>query len=229
MPIITEVEFGHEHGALAETLETLPDLSVSVVRETRTDPERSLYLMQFDEPTTDLAAVLNADSTVRAVEPMPGFEDQEVWGVEFSANTMLMAPRVTNLDGFVLDASSTHVTTTLRGWHERWLLPDREALHDIWDYARSNGFKFEVLAFRRQGQTDFAYSGPAAPTDDQREALVTAYHADYFADPRQTSLDEIAAELNISPTAAAGRIKRGLESLIAMTLTVDEIEDRPSE
>lgn len=229
MPIITEVEFGHEHGALAETLETLPELSVSVVRETRTDPHRSLYLMRFNEPNNDLAAVLDADSTVRAVEPMPGFEDQEVWGVEFSANTKLMSPRVTNVDGFVLDASSTDVTESLRGWHERWLLPDREALHDVWDYARSNGFEFEVLEFRRQGETDFAYSGPAAPTDEQREALITAYHADYFADPRQTSLEDIAAELDISPTAAAGRIKRGLESLIAMTLTVDEIAERPPE
>lgn len=229
MPIITEVEFGHERGALAETLETLPDLSVSVVRETRTDPRRSLYLMRFDEPDTNLTAVLNADSTVRTVEPMPGFEEQQVWGVEFATDTKLMSPRVTNIDGFVLDASSTDVTETLRGWHERWLLPDREALHDIWDYARSTGFEFEVLEFRRQGQTDFAYSGPAAPTPEQRKALITAYHADYFADPRQTSLDEIAAELEISPTAAAGRIKRGLESLIAMTLTVDEIEERPSE
>lgn len=229
MPIITEVEFGHPHGALADTLEALPELSVSVVRETRTDPRRSLYLMRFDAQDTDLTTVLKADSTVRAVEPMPGFEDQQVWGIEFAADTKLMSPRVTNVDGFVLDASSTAVTETLRGWHERWLLPDRTALHDIWDYARSNGFEFEVLEFRRQGQTDFAYSGPAAPTDEQREALITAYHANYFADPRETSLDEIAAELNISPTAAAGRIKRGLESLIAMTLTVDEIEQRPSE
>lgn len=229
MPIITEVEFGHEHGALAETLEALPELSVSVVRETRTDPRRSLYLMRFAATDTDLRSVLNADSTVRAVEPMPGFDDQEVWGVEFAADTKLMSPRVTNDDGFVLDASSTDVTENLRGWHERWLLPDREALHDIWDYARSNGFEFEVLEFRRQGQTDFTYSGPEAPTDEQRAALITAYQAGYFADPRETSLDEIAAELDISPTAAAGRIKRGMQSLIAMTLAVDEIEERPPE
>lgn len=229
MPIITEVEFGHEHGALAETLDTLPELSVSVVRETRTDPRRSLYLMRFDDPDTDLAAVLTADSTVRAVEPMPGFEEQQVWGVEFAADTMLISPRVTNDDGFVLDASSTAVTETLRGWHERWLLPDREALHDIWDYARSNGFEFEVLAFRRQGETDFAYSGPDAPTDQQREALITAYHAGYFSEPRETSLDEIATELDISPTAAAGRLKRGMQSLIAMTLAVDESQHRPTE
>lgn len=223
MPIITEVRFAHEDGALADTLTSHPEIIVSVIREASTHPKQSVYLLQFDNQTShDIASILDDDHTVKDVMPMPGFEDQQLWGVEFADDTKLLAPKVTSEDGFVLDARSTGSGDKLLGWHERWLLPDRESLHSVWQHARDEDFEFEVADFRKQGRTDPEYPGADAPTDEQRETLIAAFEQGYFAEPRETSLEELAETLDISTTAAGGRLKRGMKSLIGMTLVVDD-------
>lgn len=224
MPIITEVRFAHEDGALADTLGQLPDHTVSVVRETGTDPEGNLYFVQFDgQPAEDVETILEADASVSEVKPMPGFGGEGMWGVSFAPDAKLMAPHVTSEDGFVLDARSTsNADWEFHGWRERWLLPDREALQDIWQDARDDGFEFDVLEFRRRGRVDMNYAGLDAPTEEQREALVAAYDQGYFAEPREASLAELAESLDLSPTAVAGRLRRGMKSTLEMTLVAED-------
>ena len=228
MAIVTEVRFAHEDGALADTLAALPDVSVTVLREASTDPGGSTYLIRFEGDVggyEEVGAVLEADHTVRNAEPMSGFEDQHLWGVEFAEETKLLGPKVTSEEGFVLDARSASPGEGRRGWHERWLVPDREALHAIWQRTREEGFEFEIIEFRRQSRTDPEYPGGDAPTEEQREALLAAYEHGYFAEPRETSLEELAEELGISPTAVGGRLRRGMRSLVGMTLVVERSEE----
>jgi hypothetical protein len=227
MAIVTEVRFAHADGALADTLAALPGVDATVIREASTDPGGSVYLLRFEGDVgtyEEVGAVLDADHTVREAEPMSGFEDQHLWAIEFSAETKLLGPEVTSEEGFVLDARSSGPGDGRRGWRERWLVPDREALRDIWAHAREEGFEFEIIEFRRQGRTDPEYPGGDAPTDEQREALLAAYEHGYFAEPRETSLEELAEVLGISPTAVAGRIRRGTRSLVGMTLVVERPE-----
>lgn len=222
MPIITKVRFAHEDGALADTLDAIDDVEITVVPEASTDPMRSVYLFRFETDTpSDLRRALEADHTVRNVEPMPVFEGENVLAVEFTPEARLLAPEVTARDGLVLEARSSTAGTQPRGWYERWSLPDRESLHDIWQHAVAEGFEFEVLDFHEQGRADPDYSGPNTPTEQQREALVAAYEGGYFTEPRETSLEGLAAELGISPTAVAGRLKRGMRSLIRTTILLD--------
>lgn len=227
MPIVTEVRFAHEDGALADTLAALPGVDVTVLREASTDPGGSTYLIRFEgdvEGYDEVGAVLDSDHTVREAEPMSGFENQHLWGVEFAGETKLLGPKVTSVGGFVLDARSYGPEAGRRGWHERWLVPDREALQEIWEEARQEGFEFDIVEVHRRGRTDPEYPGGDAPTEEQREALLAAHEHGYFAEPRETSLEGLAEELGISPTAAAGRLRRGMRSLVGMTLV-----ERPEE
>ena len=228
MAIVTEVRFAHEDGALADTFAALPDVDVTVIREASTDPGGSVYLLRFDgdvEGYEEIGAVLESDHTVLTAQPMSGFEDQHLWGVEFSAEAKLLGPEVTSAEGFVLDARSSDLGGGRRGWYERWLVPDREALQEIWKRARAESFEFEIIEFREQGRTDPEYPGGGAPTDEQREALLAAYERGYFAEPRETSLEELAEVLGISPTAVGGRLKRGMRSLVGMTLVIERPEE----
>ncbi len=225
MPIVTEVRFAHENGALADTLSHNPDFTVSVIQETSTAPEQDLYFMRFEDGTIDdVRRTLAGDSTVAGVEPMPGVGDHPVLGITFAPETVLVAPQVTGHDGFVLDArSSAEVTADRHGWRERWLLPHREALQNIWGWARETGFEFDVLTFH-QGRADPEHARPNDLTDEQREALVAAYEQGYFDEPRETSLEELAESLGLSPTAVSGRIRRGMKSALEMTLVTDHPE-----
>jgi predicted DNA binding protein len=230
MPITTKVRFAHEDGALADTLAALPDLHVTVVPEASTDPTSNVYLFRFEtDVPTDIESALADDHTVERVEPIAVFEAENTLAIEFSSAATLLAPQVTNHGGFVLKAQSATAGSTPRGWYERWSLPDRDSLHDIWQYALSAGFDFEIIDFHEQGATDPDHPVPSTYTPEQREALVTAYEMGYFTEPRETSLEEIAAELGISPTAVAGRLKRGMRSLVGTTVVVDRQLDRHQE
>ena len=125
MTIITEVRFAHEHGALTDALSAVPELDATIIRDAGTNPERSVYYLGFDGADQDeIRTALADDRTVREFEPMPGFEDRQIWEVEFTTETKLLGPIVTDHGGFVLDARSQRVDSNPRGWHERWVLPD---------------------------------------------------------------------------------------------------------
>lgn len=59
-------------------------------------------------------------------------------------------------------------------------------------------------------------------TEDQQEALEVAYHAGYFAIPREQTQTEITEQLNISRNALSARLRRGHRNLLANTLIHEE-------
>lgn len=223
MAIITEVQFAHERGALSHTLNTLPDVDVAVVRDAGTDPEHNVYVMRFEgKPFDEIERVLEADSSVASIEPMRGFEDRRLLGMEITPETVLLNPEVTSGDGFVIKAQGADIADGVRGWHERWLLPDGETLRQIWQYASEKGFDFTVVEFSQRGGSNPALLEADLLTDQQREALVTALESGYFTEPREQSLEELAERLDLSPRATARRLRRGMKSLIGKTLIVGD-------
>lgn len=226
MAIITEVQFAHDDGALADTLRSMPELTVRSVRETSTVPERSPSFFWFDNADPgELRPRLEADHTVRTVTPVPTSEDDRLWAVQFTPETQLLAPRVTKAGGFVLDARSSPTHETPRGWRERWFFPDDDGMDEIWEYARAEEFEFDVLDLSQRLRSDVAHVDPDPLTDQQRETLLTAYERGYFTEPRETSLEELADALDVSPSAVNGRLRRGLKALIGTALLVDGDEN----
>lgn len=219
MAILSEVRFAHPDGALVDTLNAHRELDVTLVPDAQTDPEQRFYVIRFS--LDDLDAVresLAADHTVSDIRDLPGFEDQRLFGIEFSQTANLLNPKVAEQGGFVLEARSSSAALDRRGWHEQWLLPDGEALNTVWEYARDAGFEFEVLDVRTRGRDGPDFAGSGSLTDEQREALIAAYEHGYFAEPREASLEDLAEVLDLTPAAVGGRLRRGMQSLIGMTI-----------
>ena len=216
MTIITKVFFSHPDMALADTILSEPEASIRVVPEVGTDPEHDMYFILVEgDDLSGLEASLDADHTVVENELRSEFDRQCLYAVEFAPETMLLAPRVTEAGGLSLEAKALN-----DGWMERWQLPSREALHSIWEHARDTSFTFEILELYRHDDTVFG--GSFGLTEEQREALVLAKTKGYFQEPRSFSLSELADELGISPTAASGRLRRGIDKLVQSTLLDEE-------
>ena len=60
-----------------------------------------------------------------------------------------------------------------------------------------------------------------AVTDSQREALLLAYERGYYAEPREATLGDLAAEVGISRQAFADRLRRGYRTLIQSHLSFE--------
>lgn len=225
MSTITEVQFAHENGALAHTLTELPAVDAKVIRETSTTPGQSTYFIKFDHShPAGIRPVLEEDSTVRNISLLSESGMGQIWRVELTDEAKLLNPFVTSEGGFVLHARGSMIDDAQWGWHERWLLPDHEALHTIWETARDEGFEFEILQFRPWDGTLSEHTGGTTVTEEQRDALELAYKKGYFTEPRETDLEALADELGLSPSAVAGRLKRGMKLLIGGTLIVNKTE-----
>lgn len=225
MSTIAEVQFSHEDGALAHTLRELPETGTKVIRETSTGPRQSTYFLRFDHRRSGkVRSVLENDHTVSTATPLSESEEEQMWRIEFTDDAKLLNPLVTGEDGFVLHARGSTMENDRWGWHERWLLPNHEALYTIWQQARESGFEFEILQVHPWDGTLAEYTVAQALTDEQQNALRLAYERGYFTEPREASLKDLGDELEISPSAVAGRLKRGMKLLIRETFIVNDLE-----
>lgn len=225
MSTIAEIQFAHEKGALAYTLNELPDVDIKILPETSTEPGQSEDFARFDHgQPSEVRPVLEADPTVGNVSLLYESANSQVWRVEFTDEAKLLNPLVTSEGGFVLHARGSIVTDGLWGWHERWLLPDHDALHTIWQQAREEGFEFEIIRFHPWDGVLAEHTTAKTLTEQQRETLGLAYESGYFEEPREADLENLADELGVTPSAASGRLKRGMKLLIEETFMLDHSE-----
>lgn len=103
------------------------------------------------------------------------------------------------------------VRVTKDGWQLKQQFANRDELAAYRDSCLRAGADFRLDRLYESGSTSETIPGVS---EKQREALLAAYEAGYFTVPRQTSLEEIAAELGISQSALAERLHRGQSHLL---------------
>jgi len=101
-------------------------------------------------------------------------------------------------------------------WHVRILFPDDESLSEFHDLCAAYDLSLELLRLYEASTT----SDPALQhlTDEQREVLELAYEEGYFAVPRETSMEELASELDISANAVSKRLRRAHDTVLEETI-----------
>lgn len=128
---------------------------------------------------------------------------------------------VRNSDAVLLEAEG-HGDT----WSFRMRFPERDELSEFYQICIERGFTPELEEvngpYESGDETEFGVS-PA-----QREALLTALNEGYFDVPRESNLTDLAAELDISDTAASQRIRRGISALLRSTIAQPSERKRAS-
>lgn len=84
------------------------------------------------------------------------------------------------------------------------------------------GYSFQLLTLN---EVETPHQGYRKLTRSQRDALAVAARNGYFRVPRETTMERLADELEISHQSASELLRRGMENLVLSTLTVDEDVD----
>ncbi|MHC3381305.1 helix-turn-helix domain-containing protein [Haloarcula sp. H-GB5] len=212
MSITTKIHIEHERLALVPTLQNLEDIAIRVITQGNTDPGSTVFPFLIEYRDRDrLEEMLDADPTVQSYELVDWTDQTGIYYIEHTPETKLISSVVTDVNGFLV-----HTETKGNGWLVRLLLPDREALNTIWEYANENDISLDIIEI--YGNTDTGGESSYGLTDEQRIALTTAYENGYFGEPRDISLNEVADEIGLSSTAMSGRLRRGMRNLIAATI-----------
>ena len=213
------VRASHPDIVLTETVAHDRTANVKSVSEAGTDPTSGKFFYHIE--SSDFPRFedgLRTDRTVGGFERVIETRDgKAIYSFEYTDEAKLLSPVISAANGVILDMENDGSAWLLTVW-----MPERTDLVHLWDYAQRNDIDIELLRvneYASLGETD------AGLTDSQREALLVACEMGYFEEPRDATLGDVAAELDISQPAASGLLRRGIKRLVVSSL----MDDDPSE
>ncbi|MFD1597771.1 helix-turn-helix domain-containing protein [Halobellus rarus] len=188
---------------------------VTSVSEAGTDPTSGKFFYRIESADFDqFEDGLRDDSTVGDFERVIETRDKEaIYSFEYTDEAKLLSPVISAANGVILDMKNDGSAWILTIW-----APERTDLVHLWEYAQQNDIDIELL---RVNEYDSLGNTDAGLTDSQREALLVAFETGYFEEPRNATLSEVAADLDISQPAASGLLRRGIKRLIISSLVDD--------
>ncbi|ELY48865.1 helix-turn-helix domain-containing protein [Natronolimnohabitans innermongolicus] len=213
--ITAVVRVEHPDIVLTKTVAHDRSSNVESVLEAGTDPTSGKFFYRVQSPDfTQFEDGLRNDHTIGEFERVIETRDEKaIYRFEYTDEAKIVSPIISAANGVILDMENDGTGWILTVW-----MPDRTNLAPVWDYAEQNDIAIELLRvndYASLGDTD------AGLTESQREALLVALETGYFDDPRNATLSEVAATLDISEPAASGLLRRGTKRLIVSSLMDD--------
>ena len=219
MATVTRAAIPADEFALRQTLANLPEANFECERIVESGNEAVMPLIWArDVDQEALESQLDDDPDVDEYSLLADFGTEMLYRMVWVDHVRLVMEMVTTLEATVMNAYSDGTR-----WELRILYPDREALSRTNEFCESHGLTFDVLHVR---EMDGEPSGRFGLTQEQYVALTNACEQGYYSVPRETDLDELAKELNISHQALSERLRRGTEVLIEEALLVGPLSGR---
>lgn len=215
MSILTAFDVPASDFLLDWTLDAVPEMRVEIERVAVEDEDVTPYFWAADGDFEAFETALADDPTVADVVTVEDHGDERLYQVSWRRNVEGIVYAVSEVGATILEATSED-----GDWYVEMLFSDGDSLSAFQDYAAAHDLAFELLWLHRSTHPE-AF-GRYDVTEEQREALVTAYEMGYFGVPSEVSLGELADELDISKNAASARLHRGYANLVKNTLVHDE-------
>lgn len=209
MSLIAEFRVRSSGLVLAESLDAVPEMELELIQEAGTDPERPyLFLWAAGDDFEAFEAAMAEDETVTDVSRYNEVGEEVLYRMRVTDATEIVSyPIWVELGAEQLEAHYHD-----GWWHVQMRFPDREALSAIEAWCDDVDVAFDLQrVYTDDGDRDTV----SDLTDAQREVLAVAYEQGYFEVPRGASVDDIAAELDISGQAVSERLRRGHQKLVA--------------
>ncbi|WIV66828.1 helix-turn-helix domain-containing protein [Natrialbaceae archaeon AArc-T1-2] len=204
MTTVTEITVSAANVALEETFDALSGLEIrveSVVGEQSSQAMPLVWVGGVDRD--DLEDTLASDPSVDAFMHLLADEEGTfLYRLEYADAVADRCRVIFDHGGTILDA---HGSTGR--WTLRLLFPDRDSLSDAIGEFEDRGVRIDVKRMVEAGR-DADLEVTAALTEAQEEAITEAYRHGYYDVPRRISLEDLAAELDISHQALSERLRR---------------------
>lgn len=104
-------------------------------------------------------------------------------------------------------------------WTFRLLFADRDALSRTYDHCEHVGLSVDV---ERIYNLDKGQQGRFGLTAKQQNVLELAHEYGYYNIPRETSAENLGAEIGVSHQALSERLRRAHSSLIGSTIIIGQ-------
>lgn len=211
MGVLAQFNYRPDGFVLAETIRDLPEVELEVIQMMGIDPScPHLWVWVHGAEHDHVEHVLATDSTVSEFVRYTETEIQTLYRVCAAETARAIYP-------LWVDVGAEICTKEYRGgwWRCTIRLPDRSGLSEVRDWLDTNGVEYQLESVF----SDTGRNGSGIElSEQQRAVLKVALDKGYFEIPRNGTLDDIAAELDISSQAASERLRRGHRQLVTYHL-----------
>lgn len=217
MSVIADFTLSAEEFVLEYSVGAIPDIDLEVERMVAHSEEglTPYFRVVSSNGTIDrFERALGEDDSVSDFVTLETFEGERFYRAHWRNGIDELIEALRETEGSVLYAVFEDGS-----WELRMLFADRESLSSFYDLVREESSLDLVRVFERSNTATY---GEFGLTDAQRDALVSAFEMGYFAVPKETSIEEVATSLGVSPQAISQRLRRGHANLIESTLRVRE-------
>ena len=205
MTVLADYRFAADDLALGRVAP--PDVTVEVDRVFEESETIVGYAWVHGDGVERFRTALADQRVVEAVRPVFKESDRRLFRGEYRDDSDGLLATLLDHDADVLEAA---------GGDERWRVvlefPDADRLaHFHQSVAGAPSFSPDLRCV--YGATH-PTTADAELTERQRETLVTAYRRGYYDIPREITLVDLAAELDISDQAVSERLRRGEAKIV---------------
>lgn len=201
--------------ALGDALRAVPEMDVEADRlaaHSRRWVMPCLWAAGGDFEAFD--AALEADATVDNVITTAEYENEKFYQVDWTDE---IKDRVD--EALDREASLLQARTANGDWWLTIRFATRDQFRTFRECLSDQGMEFHLEDLLQATVPRQFMGGLTSP---QREALVTAVDAGYFAIPREATMADVADALDISTQSASERLRRGIEEFVETMLVTDE-------
>ena len=195
---------------LGSIFEDLPGVTVELERLI---PHETLIIPYFwvrGSDIEDIEAEFEPHAGVTNIRLVDNIEDEYLLSAEWDQSYFGVLSALAKANVVVLSGIGTKDE-----WRFEVRGESQEAIAEFREYCQNNDIPITITAVHAM----LPIQGEGYElTETQREALVLAYDRGYFDTPRESSLEEIAAELGITQQSLSSRLRRGHRRLVRATL-----------
>lgn len=222
MGFVAEYEITCEGLPFVEVAAAVPDATLEVALQPSEERYAAFDVLIVDGPSASVERILKSTAfvdectRVRRADGTPRYRVRPAIGME--ARLGEYVDDVAELQALAAsDAAIESIRVTPTGWVQSGRFADRETLAEFRSFWERNG-GFTLRRLTPDGGPDPS----AGLTDPQREALRAAYESGYFDIPRAASLEDVAAELDITASSLSERLRRAQTHLVETTVAGSE-------
>jgi predicted DNA binding protein len=209
MSLVGEFVVPADAFALGDALEAVPEMHLEVERLATHSREWVMpFLWASGGDLDEFDVALAEDPTVANAEVLDRFDAARLYKIEWSE------PVEERVDAMVDRHAIVQEAVAHDGWFLKLRFTDPEHLSEFQQYFETD---FELT---RKYRTTEPKQGEFDLTAEQRETLVMASELGYFSVPREATVEDIAARLDISANSVSQRLRRAHDALVQNTLRV---------
>lgn len=210
MSFITEFEI--DSPLMQKSAKVVPDM-VFRTEDLRLGEEAKFVFWASGDDFDRLESAVVTDPTVEDYTLLTELSDRRLYRVTLTeeGKQAMTYPAATEYDIVFLDVTATHRKSRIRA-----RVPTREALKAYRAACVERGMSFHLDRLYRAEPDDPGTRYGLTPA--QREVLVQAHERGYFNEPRSTTLEELAEEFDVTPSALGRRMRRAQDALVKHTL-----------